>query len=148
MRAGYRYDTSVFPGKRGHGGLKINQLAPYRVEGKFSGIVEFPITVAPLFGRLICFSGGGYLRIFPYHFIRGMALSVLREAKPVIFYIHPREIDPGQPRLAMNIKRRFKSYVNLRTTESKIRKILREFDLVTFKEYLNMNQLGVKNARD
>ena len=52
---------------------------------------------------------------------------------PVVFYIHPREIDPAHPRLPMSRKRRFKSYVNLETTETKVRNILRDFPVTTFK---------------
>jgi hypothetical protein len=54
----------------------------------------------------------------------------------VLFYIHPREIDPDHPRLPMDSKRRFKSYVNLRTTETKIRRILADFTFTTFEQLL------------
>jgi Domain of unknown function (DUF3473) len=63
-----------------------------------------------------------------------MAASVLRRGRPAIFYVHPREIDPGHPRLAMNPWRRFKSYVNLATTETKLRELLKEFDFVTLRD--------------
>ncbi|MGC1809665.1 MAG: DUF3473 domain-containing protein, partial [Candidatus Binataceae bacterium] len=59
---------------------------------------------------------------------------VLRQGRPAIFYIHPREIDPDQPRLAMNAWRQFKSYVNLAATESKLRELLTEFEFVTLEE--------------
>lgn len=74
--------------------------------------------------------------MFPYFLIKKMALKVLKENRPVVFYIHPREIDPNHPRLAMNLKRRFKSYVNLSTTERKINKILDTFSIVSFEKYI------------
>jgi hypothetical protein len=85
----------------------------------------------------MCFFGGGYLRLFPYALIRRMARQVLAEGRPVIFYIHPREIDPDHPRLPMSVPRRFKSYVNLKSTEHKLARILQEFPLATFGEFVS-----------
>ena len=99
-------------------------------------MIEFPMTVVNQFGIPLCFFGGGYLRFFPYFVIKRKTLEVLRENRPVIFYIHPREIDHNHPRLPMNIKRKFKSYVNLRTTENKIKKIFDEFKFTTFENYM------------
>ncbi|MHB8384579.1 MAG: DUF3473 domain-containing protein, partial [Candidatus Binataceae bacterium] len=76
----------------------------------------------------------GYLRLFPLSVIRRMTASVLRQGRPAIFYVHPREIDPDQPRLALNAWRQFKSYVNLGTTEGKLRELLKEYEFVTLEE--------------
>ncbi|NIM20625.1 MAG: DUF3473 domain-containing protein [Candidatus Latescibacteria bacterium] len=137
IEAGYQYDSSVFPAPRGHGGLKTNDFAPYFVKGNERGIIEFPITVTKLFGKPLCFFGGGYLRLFPYFLIRNMTLKVLSEGRPAVFYVHPREIDPAHPRLPMNIIRRFKSYVNLSTTKGKISQILDDFEFATFESFVN-----------
>ncbi|UCE86575.1 MAG: polysaccharide deacetylase family protein [Deltaproteobacteria bacterium] len=134
--AGYRYSSSVFPAARGHGGLRANRLEPYAVACDGAAITEVPITVRRVLGKRICFFGGGYLRLFPYRVIRDMTRSLLAEGRPVVFYVHPREIDPDQPRLAMGPARRFKSYVNLRTTEDKLRRLLDEFEFTTFERYL------------
>jgi polysaccharide deacetylase family protein (PEP-CTERM system associated) len=134
--AGYRYDSSIFPAARGHGGMNTGKYSPYVVTHETGEIVEFPITVADLLGRKLCFFGGGYLRLFPYWLIRRMAARVRDEGRPVIYYIHPREIDPDQPRVPMNAKRRFKSYVNLKTTERKVDRILAEQDLATFRQFI------------
>jgi polysaccharide deacetylase family protein (PEP-CTERM system associated) len=72
IEAGYRYDSSVFPAPRGHGGWRTNHLAPYRIGGSNGQIVEFPISVARFMGRSFCFFGGGYLRLFPYFLIKKM----------------------------------------------------------------------------
>jgi hypothetical protein len=64
LDAGYSYDSSVFPAARGHGGMESSGRAPHYVSR--NGIYEFPITVTDLFGRTMCFFGGGYLRLFPY----------------------------------------------------------------------------------
>ncbi|MGB7552863.1 MAG: XrtA system polysaccharide deacetylase [Candidatus Korobacteraceae bacterium] len=134
--AGYRYDSSVFPAQRGHGGMPQGRREPHRV-GEHVELLEVPITVADLLGKSMCFFGGGYLRLFPYWLIRKMALQVLAEARPVVFYIHPREIDPEHPRLPMSRARRFKSYVNLESTEVKLRRILHDFPVTTFKNVLS-----------
>lgn len=126
-RAGYRYDTSVFPATRGHGGLSGATLGPSCIPTASGDIVEFPISLAPFLGRRVCFFGGGYLRLSPYPLIRRMAERVHREGRRIVFYIHPRDIDPDQPRLSMGLRRRFKSYVNLRGTEAKLGRLLTDF---------------------
>lgn len=147
LEAGYAYDSSIFPAARQHGGNKTASCAPYLVTGDPTPFVEFPITVAEVLGKRVCFFGGGYLRLFPYRIVKTMAARVHREGRPVIFYVHPREIDPDQPRMKMGPVRRFKSYVNLKTTEPKIRSILRDFELMTFRDYLAENADSLKTQK-
>src|ERR1700722_10467587 len=144
--AGYRYDSSIFPAPHGHGGMRNSRREPYRVEAEGVNLIEFPISVADLLGKPMCFFGGGYLRLFPYALIRRMARRVLAEGRPVVYYVHPREIDPAHPRLPMSAVRRFKSYVNLRSTEVKLRQIMSEFPTVTFREYLAANAALLRPA--
>jgi polysaccharide deacetylase family protein (PEP-CTERM system associated) len=141
-RAGYKYDSSVFPASRQHGGMEGGDLAPHVVRTAQGPIIEFPITIAHILGRPMCFFGGGYLRLFPYPLIKRMSNRVLGENRPVVFYVHPREIEPGHPRLPMSAVRRFKSYVNLDTTEHKIRKILGDFRVTTFERFIADNHIG------
>jgi polysaccharide deacetylase family protein (PEP-CTERM system associated) len=136
VEAGYRYDSSVFPARHQTGGLASTRLEPHGVQTAAGTIVEFPITAVPIFGRPMCFFGGGYLRLFPYRLIRTMAHAALDEGRPVIFYVHPREIDPEHPRLPLSARRKFTSYLNLRTTRPKIRQILRDFKVSSFDEYM------------
>lgn len=137
--AGYRYDSSVFPAKRSHGGFAGAPIGPYRV----GSVLEFPITVRRVLGSPLCFFGGGYLRLYPLWLIKRMAQDVLRSGRSVNFYIHPREIDPDQPRLPMGRMRRFQTYVNLRSTREKVTAIAREFDFVTFGHLYNNFQPNV-----
>lgn len=136
IEAGYLYDSSVFPAARQHGGLRDGRDTPYFIGGQSKGLLEFPMTVSSLLGLRFCFSGGGYLRLFPLPFVRRMAKRVLADGRPVIFYIHPREVDPSHPRLPMPLLRRFKSYVNLGTTETKVRKLLDEFEVTSFRNFM------------
>ena len=142
--AGYKYDSSVFPAPRGHGGMKQGRREPHRL-GNEGALMEFPITVAEMMSKPMCFFGGGYLRLFPYWLIKKKAHEVLREGRPVVFYIHPREIDPGHPRLAMSRSRTFKSYVNLDTTEWKVRQILQDFPVTTFQNVIAQSSELVKS---
>jgi polysaccharide deacetylase family protein (PEP-CTERM system associated) len=136
LAAGYRYDSSIFPAQRQHGGLHTGRYSPHMTAG---GLIEFPITVTRVLGQHCCFFGGGYLRLFPYPLIRQMCHKVLRENRPVIFYVHPREIDPSHPRLRLTLNRAFKSYVNIKTTEPKLRRILDEFEVTTFARFIAEN---------
>jgi polysaccharide deacetylase family protein (PEP-CTERM system associated) len=135
--AGYRYDSSVFPARHQTGGLSNSKFEPHDIKTAAGNIAEFPITVAPVLGTRLCFFGGGYLRLFPYLVIRSMGHRALRERRPVVFYVHPREIDPDQPRLPLSRRRRFTCYVNLHSTRPKIERILRDFHVTSFDKYLN-----------
>jgi polysaccharide deacetylase family protein (PEP-CTERM system associated) len=148
IAAGYAYDSSIFPAKRGHGGWDASPLGPYTTVASTGEIAEFPISVASVLGQRMCFSGGGYLRLFPYPVISRMAARIESAGRPVIFYIHPREIDPRHPRLKMNAYRRFKSYVNLDSTEGKVRRILGEFSCGTFAEYMDSHGLPRRLAAE
>lgn len=135
--AGYRYDSSVFPGSRGHGGLPNARPVPHIITTKHGDLVEFPISMARVAGRPMYFFGGGYLRFFPYPLIAAKVKQVLAEDRPAIFYLHPREIDPEQPRLPMSVKRRFMTYVGLRTTEPKMHRLFRDFKFTTFADLMS-----------
>jgi polysaccharide deacetylase family protein (PEP-CTERM system associated) len=138
-KAGYLYDSSVFPAARQHGGgFSRFGTGPCVVHTAYGPLTEFPVSVAKLLGRQMCFFGGGYLRLFPYSVIERMARQVRREGRPLIFYIHPREIDPSHPRLKMPLVRRFKSYIGLAGTPSKIRRILSAQKFQTFSNLLRL----------
>jgi polysaccharide deacetylase family protein (PEP-CTERM system associated) len=145
LEAGYQFDSSVFPADHRFGGLKTSNWNPNEIETASGRIAEFPITVARAFGRPMCFFGGGYLRLFPYPLIKKMGMQVLEEGRPIIFYVHPREIDPGHPRLPMKPVAQFKSYVNLSTTRSKIEKILDDFTFTTFGEMMAAGRVHGEN---
>ncbi|MGB6482033.1 MAG: XrtA system polysaccharide deacetylase [Candidatus Acidiferrales bacterium] len=148
IEAGYLYDSSVFPATRGHGGMANGQRSPFWIERPSGQLFEFPLSVAGVMGKSMCFFGGGYLRLFPYPVICRMARSVLSEGRPVIFYVHPREIDPDHPRLPMNWRRRFKSYVNLESTMPKIERLLNEFQMTSFEQLIHEEQIGTSTRAE
>jgi polysaccharide deacetylase family protein (PEP-CTERM system associated) len=145
--AGFQYDSSIFPAARGHGGIKGAEMRPYKIATRNGDLIEFPVTVAPILKKRMCFFGGGYLRLFPYFVIRYMSKVVNKRNRPVIFYLHPREVDPHHPRLSMGLIRRFKSYINLSSTLPKLRKLLDEQDLLTFREWLTVHSRDVLDSK-
>ncbi len=137
VEAGYGYDSSVFPAHHQTGGLATDKLGPHSVQTPAGALAEFPITVVRILGKPMCFFGGGYLRLFPYPVIRTLGRRALREGRPVVLYVHPREIDPDQPRMPLSRRRRFTCYVNLRSTRPKIGQILRDFHVTSFDDYIS-----------
>lgn len=139
IRAGYRYDSSLFPAKRGIGGLLTNYFAPFEISYNGGKLLEFPITIAKVLKWQFCFFGGGYLRLFPYFVFSTMAKQVAKEHRPIIVYIHPRELHFLKVKQRMSIIGRFKNSVNLKSTPQKIEKILKRFVFTSFKDYILTN---------
>ncbi|MBN1341606.1 MAG: polysaccharide deacetylase family protein [Phycisphaerae bacterium] len=126
--AGFQYDSSVFPAPRGHGGIPGAARLPYFIEMPGNRYLrEFPISVTKLLSSRTAYVGGGYLRLFPYRMIRRWMRRAHAAGEPVILYVHPRDIDPDQPRIPMPLKRRLKSYINLHTTLGKLDRLLTDF---------------------
>ena len=119
--AGFRYDASVFPTHHGHGGLRAAPAEPYIVETSQGALVEIPVSTVTVLGHRICLFGGGYLRISPLPLIRWGIRMLHGGGRPLIVYVHPREIDPDHPRLPLTPWRQFKCYTNLHTTMPKLR---------------------------
>lgn len=131
IEAGYIFDSSVFPARHGHGGIAEAPRHPHIIQCSAGRLIEFPVTIRnTLFGPR-CYFGGGYLRLSPLWVVLAMAKRVRSDQRGVIWYIHPREIDPGHPRLQMSLKRRFQSYVNLHGTARKLKAILQTNNFVT-----------------
>ncbi|MDB5799390.1 MAG: polysaccharide deacetylase [Rhodocyclales bacterium] len=123
---GYAYSSSVYPVVHDHYGMPDSPRFPYLHD---SGVVEIPVTTARVMGRNWPAGGGGYFRFLPYGASRWMIKRVNKaDGKPAIFYFHPWEIDPEQPRVeAASAKTRFRHYVNLDKTQSRLEFLLRDF---------------------
>ncbi len=124
--AGYTYSSSVYPVRHDHYGLPDAPRFPYR---SGSGLFEIPITTARFWGRNWPAGGGGYFRFLPYSISRWQINRVNRvDRRPAIFYCHPWEFDPGQPRVTTaSIKTKFRHYVNLDRAEARLRRLLQDF---------------------
>ncbi|MCB1929250.1 MAG: DUF3473 domain-containing protein [Rhodocyclaceae bacterium] len=125
--AGYRYSSSIYPVAHDHYGMPDAPRFPYRLD---CGLVEIPVTTVRWLGRNWPAGGGGYFRLLPYGISRwGIARVNREDARPAIFYFHPWEIDPEQPRVpGVDSKTRFRHYVNLDRTEGRLRQLLQDFE--------------------
>ena len=129
--AGFRYDASVFPTHHGHGGLRAAPPDPYIIETSRGALVEIPVSTVTVLGHRVCLFGGGYLRISPLPLIRWGIRTLRHCGRPLIVYVHPREVDPDHPRLPLTLWRRFKCYTNLRTTMPKLRWLCEHYQFTT-----------------
>jgi polysaccharide deacetylase family protein (PEP-CTERM system associated) len=125
-RAGYSYSSSVYPVQHDHYGWISAPRFPFR---PVPGLLEIPITTVRLLNRNWPAGGGGFFRFLPYCLSRWAIRRVNQEdERPAIFYFHPWEIDPDQPRVAgLSLRSRFRHYVNLRQTEPRLRCLLADF---------------------
>jgi len=126
---GFEYDSSIFPIHHDRYGMPRAPRFPHLVRvGGDRTLAEFPMTTLTIAGTRLPFSGGGYFRLLPYGLIhRVLSWINTREHQPAIVYLHPWEFDPGQPRLDIRGLSRFRHYVNLSATESKLRRLLADF---------------------
>ena len=123
---GFVYDSSVFPVHHDTYGIPGAPRYSYRHD---NGLIEYPLSTVLMLGQTIPVSGGGYFRLFPYWFIRAALRSINgKEKKPFIFYLHPWEVDPEQPRMVRAKKfSQFRHYNNLDKTTARLRHLLNDF---------------------
>ena len=128
LEAGYRYSSSIYPIRHDHYGMPDAPRFAFYPNGK-GGLLELPLTTVRLLKKNLPSSGGGYFRFFPYAVSRWLLQQVNEKDKqPGIFYFHPWEIDPGQPRIPnVGMKTRFRHYVNLHRMESRIKALTHDF---------------------
>lgn len=125
---GYAYSSSVAPIAHDHYGWReAPRFAFHPVSG--SDLVEIPVTTAMFAGRRLAAGGGGFFRVLPYGFSRWAIRQVNeRDERPAVFYFHPWEIDPEQPRVAgAPLRSRFRHYTNLDRMAPKLRQLIDEF---------------------
>lgn len=126
-RTGHRYSSSIYPVKHDLYGVPDAPRFPYRPGA--GHLLEIPMTTLRLGGRNLPIAGGGYFRLMPYALFRTLLRRFhASDRKPGLFYVHPWEIDPGQPRVSAAPRlSRFRHRVNLRRTAPRIDRLLRDF---------------------
>jgi len=143
--SGFRYDSSIFPVHHDRYGIPGAEEMPHVLKTPSGqNLVEFPITTKSYLGYRLPVGGGGYFRLYPYSFTR-MALSSINKAlaQPFIFYLHPWEVDPEQPRINTSLLSRFRHYNNLAVCESRLKKLLTDFQFSTVVDVLS--NIGFKD---
>lgn len=125
QQEGYRYSSSIYPGKNTHFGIEgANEKIHY---APHSTIIEIPQSVMSLFGHRLGYAGGGYLRFFPLWLIKKMIHQKNGEGKNVFLYLHPREIDPTEKRLSLGLIDSYFHYQGIDKTQTKLEALLQEF---------------------
>jgi polysaccharide deacetylase family protein (PEP-CTERM system associated) len=135
IEAGYRYDSSLFPIHRRGYGYPSAPRTPHVIQRPCGTLAEFPLATTKIFGYPVPAAGGGYLRQFPLAVIRRAFREASERGEPATFYIHPWEIDPGQPRLAVSHLNRIRHYRGLDGALERIECLLEEFSFSAIASY-------------
>jgi polysaccharide deacetylase family protein (PEP-CTERM system associated) len=140
---GFRYDSSIFPMRHDRYGIPDAESRPHVLTTPGGGqLVEFPISVLRYGGAKIPIAGGGYFRLFPYRFTRWALRRMNSQDQEFVFYVHPWEVDPGQPRVsAASVLSRFRHYVNLRRSAERLGRLLDDFNFDTMHAVLAQRNL-------
>jgi polysaccharide deacetylase family protein (PEP-CTERM system associated) len=135
-RCGIAYDSSIFP-VAGHPeyGFPGAPLTLHRIS---PALAEVPISCVNIFGKCFPATGGAYFRIFPYFLTRLLFKQCMKQGRPVVFYLHPWEIDATQPRYPLPRVRRWRHYHNIGRTEQRLRRLLSEFSFTSLRKALSL----------
>ena len=136
IEEGYRYDSSLFPIRRRGYGYPNAQHVPHLIARPSGQLAEFPLATTTMFGYPVPAAGGGYLRHFPLAVIRRAFRQATDRGEPATFYIHPWEIDDGQPRLPVSRLTHVRHYRGLDRALGRIDQLLAEFSFGTIASYL------------
>jgi polysaccharide deacetylase family protein (PEP-CTERM system associated) len=137
VEEGYRYDASIFPIRHDRYGIPDAPRHPHALARTAGPLTEAPPSTVRVGSMNLPVAGGGYFRLLPYGWTRwGIGRINRRERQPAVFYLHPWEIDPAQPRLHAGALSRFRHYRNLDKTESRLRRLLGDFEFTTLARVL------------
>ncbi len=145
QETGHSYSSSIFPIR--HDLYGMPEAPRFAFQHGAAGLIEFPVTTVHWAGRNLPCSGGGWFRLLPYRVSRAAMRRVNQvDGQAAIFYFHPWEIDPAQPRQpGLDAKTRFRHYLNLDRMEARLQRLLRDFawgrmDEVLFQPYVATNR--------
>jgi len=150
LEEGFRYDSSLYPILHDRYGQPGAPRFPYEIWRNWSDrLLEFPISTARLLGVNLPIGGGGYFRLAPFGLIRlGIQRVNVRERQPVMFYLHPWELDPDQPRPPMAWHHRFRLYVGIGKEVVKVSRLLAQFRFGTARDVLRLGGRREATTRD
>lgn len=146
IEEGFKYDSSIFPIYHNRGGIPNSERFIHKIKRNAGEIIEFPLTTAKILGYNMPMLGGGYFRFFPYRLTKRVIEKINKQNNSVVLYIHPWEIDPNQPKIHGDWMSMLKHYLNLDKTEKKLRKLLSEFRLYAFREFIIMQEGEMKRS--
>ncbi|MBL4711827.1 MAG: DUF3473 domain-containing protein [Gammaproteobacteria bacterium] len=145
--SGFIYDSSIFPVRHDRYGMPDTPKHPYMLKTPMGkSIIEFPLSTAKIVNYRLPIAGGGYFRLYPYWLSKMGLKQINNQQKPFIFYLHPWEIDPEQPKIEASWFSRFRHYNNLDKCESRLQKLMTDFEFTTTWDVLDT--LGLVGATD
>ena len=140
LEEGFLYDSSIYPILHDRYGCVTAPRFPYDIrDNGAQKLIEFPIGTTRWFGANFPIGGGGYFRLLPEAWFRkGIHRVNKEEGKPVMFYFHPWELDPHQPRPPMPWRHSFRHYVGIDRLEAKLFRLLKHCRFTTVRDVLNL----------
>lgn len=134
---GFEYDSSIFPIRHDRYGINNSPTEPHvLITPHGHKLIEYPLSTMKVLGQTIPIAGGGYFRLYPYWLSRMIYRLRKKQNNPFVFYLHPWEIDPGQPKVEVSWFSKFRHYNNLEKCEYRLQKLLQEFSFCTMYEHL------------
>lgn len=145
IEEGFSYDSSIFPVHHDRYGMPDAERFPHILHRPTGEIIEFPPSTVRIGNTNIPISGGGYFRLYPYRLFRlGWQRINRSEAEPAIFFLHPWEVDPDQPIVPGTRLNILRHRVNLKHTESKLERLLKDFTFTSVSQVLANRNLGLQ----
>jgi polysaccharide deacetylase family protein (PEP-CTERM system associated) len=139
VEEGHSYDASIFPIQHDRYGIPDAPRHVYTMQRRSGTLVEVPGSTVQVGGVNLPIAGGGYFRLLPYGWTRwGMRRVNRTERQPVVFYFHPWEVDPDQPRFDVGTASRIRHYTGLRSTMSRLTRLLRDFRFDSVAQVVNL----------
>lgn len=140
---GFKYDSSIFPFKNFLYGIPGAPRFPYisKIYAPDSNLLEIPPSTIHIPGMNIPFSGGFYFRVCPYWVIQSFTQMINRSNQKVVFYLHPREIDPYQPHLKLKLRDRLIHYYGINSCAGKLNKLLSKFPSSSICNAFELNKI-------
>jgi polysaccharide deacetylase family protein (PEP-CTERM system associated) len=139
---GFIYDSSIFPVVHDRYGIKGSPEYPHILETPTKQrLVEYPLSTYRILGQTIPVAGGGYFRLYPYWLSRFFYRSINKSSEPFVFYLHPWEVDPDQPRVKASMLSKFRHYNNLHKCKDRLSNLLTDFGFTTMYSKLDEMKL-------
>jgi len=150
VETGFEYDSSIFPIRHDRYGVPQAPKVPHLIlTPSGNKIIEYPLSTLNIFGLSIPVSGGGYFRLYPYAVTKYALKKINNKSIPFVFYLHPWEIDPQQPKINAGLISNFRHYNNINRCEARLRKLLSDFKFNTISNILknyNFTKLDSESA--
>jgi polysaccharide deacetylase family protein (PEP-CTERM system associated) len=127
VQEGYLWDSSVVPILHDVYGWPGANPFPHRIDTPSGPLFEVPPSTLKAVGARLPVGGGGYFRFYPYPLLRPLLRRIEAQGQPLIFYLHPWELDPGQPRMAGSRLSIFRHYLNLDRVEGRLERLFDDF---------------------